>query len=122
MDIPNTETPEGSSCNIYGTVREYKGGPAIGSANISVATMQINNLDDNDTVIRAVDDIITDIDADGILSTVVTGAENAMLDDTLNKELHVATIRITGTSADAQVVDIIQSVVITVTQNPNETS
>lgn len=120
MDIPNVQVPEENSCNIYGTVKDFKGGTAIGVSNISVATMQIDNLAD-DAVIRAVGSIKDDIDSDGILSTVVTGAENAMIDDELNKEYHVATIKITGTSADAQTVNITQSVVITVTQNPYET-
>lgn len=119
MDYPTTTVPEESSANIVGTVREYKGGPAIGSASIDTATLQYNNLAD-DAEIRAEADIISDIAADGSFDTLITGAENAMIDDTLNFEYHVATIRITGTSADAKTVNLVQSVAVKVTNNRYE--
>lgn len=121
MDFPRVTVPEENSCNLVGVVREYKDGPAIGSASISAATVQINNYD-NDAEIRAETSITADIDVDGNMDHVITTAENEMIDDTKNWEYHIVTIRITGTSGDAKTVNIVQSVALKVTQNLFEMS
>jgi len=120
-NFPNVTVPEGSSCNITGVVKTEKGGTAIGSASISAATLQLNNLN-TDAVIRAAGSIAADIDVSGNLNTVITAAENKTYTETKNYEYHVATIRITGTSGDGKVVTIVQSVFIKVTNNKYQVS
>lgn len=111
MEYPTIQVPEGSTCVISGVVRERKGGPAIGSANISAATMRIDDLTTGNAI-RAAGSITSDIDASGNLSTLITAAENAMITETRKSEFHVATIAITGTSGDAKTVNIVQALAI----------
>ena len=107
-DRPPKTVTEGTSSAIVGNVRQYKGGPTIGSGSISVATLELNDI--NGTAIAAPYDISADIDVNGALDTLISGANNAFIDDSSNTEIHVATFRITGTSGDAKQVDLIHEV------------
>ncbi len=110
--VPHIEVQENNSCRIKGTLKD-ENDVVIGSGSISLATLAIENMSDG-TVIRAAADISADITVAGVLNTAISGAENAMVDETAIAEYHVATMTINGTSGDGKTVNFVREVYIKV--------
>lgn len=104
VEKPKKIIPEKATAHITGIIKDAAK-IAIGSASISTATLALHNRDTG-AEIRAAASITADIDVDGNLDTIVTAAENAMIDQTRTIEIHLATFEITGTAADATTVVI----------------
>ena len=99
---PKTIVPEGSTCVITATVKDHND-VAIPVASITTATLEIND-QDTGNVIRAAGDIKADINSSGVLDTLITAVENAIVTQTLITEIHLVTIKIVGTAGDGKAV------------------
>lgn len=104
--VPHIEVNENNSCHIQGTLKD-ENKIVVPVAQITTATMAIVCLDSSLTSIRAASDISADINSSGYLDTLISGAENAMIDETAKYEYHLATISIDATSGDGRVVNFV---------------
>ena len=119
VEKPSKVIPEKATAHITGVIKDAAG-TAIGSANITTATLELHNRA-NGAVIRAAASITGDIDTSGNLDTMVTALENAIVDATRTIEIHTATFKIVGTAADSTSVTINKEVWLQV-QNLDQVS